>query len=404
MRKILFLLFIVGIVTACNNQPKENQGFTVKGELYDAIDGEVFLLLRDPATWKTDTITTALVTDGKFSLSGTMENPAICYLRFVVDVKYKDPEGEEQVTKIASTDAVVLSNTDMIYETWVRDFSTRKLWGSPMHTKIYELVKFDMDMNTGYRNFLAVSGYIKIKYFEKAPADVIAQLTEERKIIYSEYIKLAQKAITPLLAPESEYTNLEKGLLIEAYGIHDKEGESLAAVIVEEMVADMGEENYHVTYLNALIERAKIKNKVAVNADFVEIETEYSNGEAVKLSSLIGEGKYVLVDFWASWCAPCRSEFPFLRKDYEKYHSKGFEIFAVSIDKDMDAWKSMLETENFPWINTINQGEGDADAQKAYSVAAIPANFLIGPKGKIIDKNLRGEYLEEKLKEILGGE
>lgn len=122
-----------------------------------------------------------------------------------------------------------------------------------------------------------------------------------------------------------------------------------------------------------------------------------------KLSQTLKANKYVLVDFWATWCGPCLQEMPYLKEAYNKYHNKGFEIFGVSYDKELNAWKNYLRKEALPWINTckieyfsdMNQG------LDAYRIKEIPTNYLFDSKGKLIAKDLRGEELLTKLSELL---
>lgn len=105
----------------------------------------------------------------------------------------------------------------------------------------------------------------------------------------------------------------------------------------------------------------------------------------------------VLVDFWASWCGPCRKEIPNLKAVYEKFAPKGLEIVSISIDKDAAAWQKALEEERLPWRNFRDE-TGVADA---YSVSAIPAIFLVDGSGTIIATGLRGTALQEKLETLL---
>ena len=184
--------------------------------------------------------------------------------------------------------------------------------------------------------------------------------------------------------------------------MRNAESISLAESLIDELSQEYGDDNYHAKYLSVLIEKAKTKNLVAVGKKYVNVETIDIDGKKLNLSSVIGEGKYVLIDFWATWCSPCIAEMPYLLKDYAKYNSKGFEIFAISIDAKKELWETFSETENLPWINTIIQTEEKKNAQLKYNVSAIPANFLIGPEGTIIAMDLRGEKLEEKLNELLG--
>ncbi|RFM32444.1 TlpA disulfide reductase family protein [Chitinophaga silvisoli] len=128
--------------------------------------------------------------------------------------------------------------------------------------------------------------------------------------------------------------------------------------------------------------------------DFSQNDT---TGKEVKLSDF--RGKYVLVDFWASWCKPCRAENPNLLKAYNKYKDKNFTILGVSLDEEQTkkAWTGAVQKDGLPWTQVSELKGFEGKAAKLYGVTAIPSNFLIDPSGKIIARNLRGEDLEKKL-------
>lgn len=130
-----------------------------------------------------------------------------------------------------------------------------------------------------------------------------------------------------------------------------------------------------------------------------EIKLPDPNGKEIALSSL--RGKYVLVDFWASWCAPCRAENPNVVKAYQQYKDKNFTIFSVSLDQKKEVWVKAIKDDGLTWNHVSDLKFWDSEPAKAYGVEAIPANFLLDPAGKIIAMNLRGEDLENKLKEVL---
>jgi peroxiredoxin len=123
------------------------------------------------------------------------------------------------------------------------------------------------------------------------------------------------------------------------------------------------------------------------------------NGKPVSLSSL--KGKYVLLDFWASWCGPCRAEFPYLHAAYDEFKDKGFDIFAVSIDDKKDLWLKAVEKNKFTWTQVCDMKGKQNKAAVLYGISAIPQNFLIGPDGTILARNLRGEDLKKKLEEVM---
>jgi len=109
-----------------------------------------------------------------------------------------------------------------------------------------------------------------------------------------------------------------------------------------------------------------------------------------------------LLDFWASWCAPCRGENPNLVANYKKYHDKGFEIFQVSLDQSKDSWIKAIKADQLNWHHVSDLKYWSSAPAKLYGVRGIPANFLLDKDGKIIAKNLRGPALGMKLKELFG--
>lgn len=132
-----------------------------------------------------------------------------------------------------------------------------------------------------------------------------------------------------------------------------------------------------------------------------ELEFPNPDGEMIALSSL--RGKVVLIDFWASWCGPCRMENPNVVKTYNKYKDKGFTVYSVSLDNDKNRWIQAIEADNLVWPNHVSDLKGwQSEAAALYQVNSIPATFLIDQQGRIIDQNLRGDRLEQKLQEILG--
>jgi peroxiredoxin len=131
-----------------------------------------------------------------------------------------------------------------------------------------------------------------------------------------------------------------------------------------------------------------------------EINLNDTNGKPLALSSL--KGKVVLIDFWASWCMPCRQENPNVVKMYNKYKEKGFTVYSVSLDESKDAWLKAIKDDNLSWPNHVSDLKGwQSSAAALYSVSSIPATFLLDKEGNIIAQNLRGPELEQKLQEIL---
>ncbi|MCI9846846.1 peroxiredoxin family protein [Flavobacterium pectinovorum] len=148
-----------------------------------------------------------------------------------------------------------------------------------------------------------------------------------------------------------------------------------------------------------LRERITKENSNNIGKEAVDFSLEDPNGKEISLQSY--RGKYVLVDFWASGCAPCRAENPNVVKAYNKFKSKNFDIISISTDIKKEPWLKAVAEDKLPWVNLIDKKERSKATWVAYGVLGIPSNFLIDPSGKIVAKNLRGIELHTKLAEIL---
>lgn len=151
---------------------------------------------------------------------------------------------------------------------------------------------------------------------------------------------------------------------------------------------------------NLSIQAQKVGTKVGNMAP--EIKLEAPSGKEYALSDL--QGKYVLIDFWASWCGPCRRENPNVVQAYSKYQKakfkdgKGFEIFSVSLDRSKEAWMKAIAQDQLAWDYHVSDlGYWNSEPAKVYGVTSIPSSFLVDPDGKIIAKNLRGPMLHMEL-------
>ena len=148
-----------------------------------------------------------------------------------------------------------------------------------------------------------------------------------------------------------------------------------------------------------LAKKLAVAKRVDIGQPAINFTQNNVEGLPVTLSAY--RGKYILLDFWASWCGPCRAENPNVLKAYNKFKDRNFDVLAVSLDEKKEAWVKAIKDDGMPWIHVSDlQGFKNAPAQE-YGISAIPQNFLIDPSGKIIAKNLRGEDLDKKLEAFI---
>ncbi len=156
-------------------------------------------------------------------------------------------------------------------------------------------------------------------------------------------------------------------------------------------------------YLTLIEDRAKMMEQTSVGKNFVDFSAQTPNGEVVALGDVAGKDKWVLLDFWASWCGPCRRENPNVVKAYNEYKDKGFTVFGYSLDKEgeADKWVAAIEKDSLNWTNISDLMFWESAPVAAYGVSSIPSNVMIAPDGTIAARNLKGEELMNFLAENL---
>lgn len=149
-----------------------------------------------------------------------------------------------------------------------------------------------------------------------------------------------------------------------------------------------------------IAKKLEVLKRSAVGQPFIDFVQADTSGRPIRLSNY--KGKYVLLDFWASWCHPCRAENPNILSAYNLYKSKNFTVLAVSLDEDLNKWKKAIKEDKMPWQQVSDLKGFKNSIAKTYGISAIPCNFLIDPKGIIVAKDLRDVALKNKLAEVLG--
>jgi peroxiredoxin len=196
-----------------------------------------------------------------------------------------------------------------------------------------------------------------------------------------------------------EFIKSNPASLVSAYVLYRDFSYRLSPQEIRDNVKLLDAPLHQSPYVKVLKELSETLETVQIGKAAPDFTAKDVNGKDVKLSQ--HQGKYLLVDFWAAWCGPCRRENPNVVKAYQKYKAKGFDVYGVSLDKSKAAWVKAIKDDGLNWTQVSDLAFWNSAPAKLYGVRAIPSNFLLDPNGIIVARNLRGEELEKALSELL---
>lgn len=363
--------------------------YSIEGNVTGLIDGTAVKLIPGGTHTSELPVAETALKDGKFTFSGKLNEPRFFYVVFgknkgnisvmVENAKIKisaagtvsDKEGEW----ITFKDVVITGSKshdfyakEIVYKDQLdKDYKAYHTKDSDELSKLIGAARRD-------KNTKAVDSLQNLPVWKKFEADEKAFFTNVEKT-------------TLALIAKHKATWWGPFFMMTSYSYFTPEQKP-----IYEQFSDAAKKSYYGQILDK-----DLNPKSLVGTSIANFGLKDKDGKTFNAKDIVTGKKYILVDFWASWCGPCRKEIPNLKTAYAEYSNKGFEILSVSIDKDEKAWQKALGQENMQWHNLLD----DDKVSKSFNVKAIPATYLVDGKGVIIGENLRGAELEAKLKELM---
>ncbi len=369
MKLTLVAAAVFGLAGACQNAAAAD-GYEVAGQLKNAPAGTVLHLgelTGNQFVEKTQAKTDA---DGKFSLKGTTLAAGIYQL------------------KLSEGNQILLFLDNKTHVQVTGDAKSLPATYTVKGSKDAEVLRQLTQVMDGSKTQLEDLG----KRYNAAGQ---AGKTDEMKAVEKEYAAIQGRNNAQLKGLiRKNATSVVSGFAVGAFLNPEEDFQFADSVAAVQRKANPGS-----PFTKELTARLGPMRATAQGAMAPEINLATPGGKLLALSSL--RGKYVLLDFWASWCGPCRQENPNVVKAYNKFKDKGFTIYSVSLDQDKGKWLKAIETDGLTWYHVSDLAGWNSTGGAAYGVKAIPQSFLIDPQGYIIAKNLRGEALATKLAEVL---
>lgn len=365
-RYVLLIVF-----TACTSAfvAAQTNTFTANGYIKGLPDGEVYLAYGSFNTMKADTV---IAKNGSFIFKGNLQEP--CYaMLFTHDYRLKVDLFLDTGVIVISGDISVVDETNVRGNGIVNEYDAYNK--SVLDSRKPVQTMYEAWINAYQAGDSIRSNECQQRFMAARDSQSVAQANAQLKFIQQH--------------PDSYISAWELMHRIDGYSL--QQGIALYNGLSSEIQQSIqGRE---------IAERITLLNKVEtgnIAPGFNQLSLDNKN-----ISLADYKGRYVLLEFWASWCAPCRAEIPNLINGYHQFKSKGFDILSVSLDDDKVKWKTAVIQHKMPWTQVSDLKGWKNEVAHLYGINAVPANFLINPEGRIIAQNLRGDLLNSKLNEVL---
>ncbi len=362
MKKILLALLI-----PASGFAQADKGFTISGKVTGLKDSTLVYLVNSN---NGNPIAQTYSSKGSFTLFGKVESPDVYQISFI---GYKDVY------------EVFLDNSNVDIAGASASLKKMTVTGSPValdfqvYEKRFNPLKDKLNKQVGLAN----------------------QTSEAKK--RDSAVNLVNKTVADIQNQIDLFVKEKPGSPVTAFILYITNSLTTDPSVTEARFAKLTASAKNNVYGNALAQMLQqqqaAKEFGAIGSQAPDFTQNDPEGKPVALSSL--RGKYVLIDFWASWCGPCRRENPNVVAAFNEFKSKNFTILGVSLDQDKEKWLQAIKADNLNWTQVSDLAYWNNAAAKQYQVTGIPQNFLLDPSGKIVGKNLRGEELHQKLSEIL---
>ena len=355
MKKISFILMAAAFVCSCASNSTDNKSYVITGKFDNFKSDSVWLVDQDD-----EVLAAVPSTDGSFEFRGEIDNPGIRII-----LKEREPEEETGLC------AFILEPGNLTMSTVLDSF----------------YVMTGTKSNEGFSQFMTDNNKItaKIRETNGTATDELIAMIEGRQ----------EKIKTDLLNNLDNFYGL---FCLER--LADPDDPESTRIFLDRFSQSVKKTDGW----KKMSESVDKQLNFGVGKPYLDFTQNDADGNPVTASKVMADSKnkYVLIDFWASWCGPCMSELPYLKDAYNRFSSKGFEILGVSLDQDRDSWLNAVKDNDMNWIHVSDLKYWSNEVAQLYNIHSIPANFLVDCQtGIIVEKGLRGAALVQKLTDLL---